>query len=279
MINFPCAKINLGLNIVEHRNDGYHNLQTVFYPIPLKDALEISKMDVSFPSQVNCDLKVSGNSICCNESDNLIIKAYNLIAKYHKLPRIHAHLYKHIPSEAGLGGGSSDATYMIRLLNECFNLGLTITDIRHYATHLGADCPFFADSHPAYAEGIGEKLSPITITNDNLRGFYLVIIKPDVAVSTKEAFSLIKPHKPEICCKSIVCQPIETWRNRLSNDFEKSVFNIYPQLRQIKTSLYDAGAIYAQMSGSGSSLFGIFKTYPKDINNSFADCQTFVMQL
>ena len=281
MIYFPCAKINLGLNITEKRADGYHNLETVFFPIPICDALEIKTMDERFPSNVACDLKVTGNNVCCNENDNLIVKAYNMIAAEFDIPRVHAHLYKNIPSEAGLGGGSSDAAYMIRLLDQRFRINIGNAEMEKYAARLGADCPFFITAEPSYAEGIGEILSPVNITDNNLEGYSLVVVKPQIAVSTKEAFSNITPRKPLMCCREIVAQPIETWKDALCNDFEESVFGIYPKLNDIKNRIYTLGAAYAQMSGSGSSLFGIFKSDvdEQSIQNEFADCRTFVMKL
>ena len=281
MIDFPCAKINLGLNITEKRADGYHNLETVFFPIPICDALEIKTMDERFPSNVACDLKVTGNNVCCNENDNLIVKAYNMIAADFDIPRVHAHLYKNIPSEAGLGGGSSDAAYMIRLLDQRFRINIGNAEMEKYAARLGADSPFFITAEPSYAEGIGEILSPVNITNNNLEGYSLVVVKPQIAVSTKEAFSNITPRKPLMCCREIVAQPIETWKDALCNDFEESVFGIYPKLNDIKNRIYTLGAAYAQMSGSGSSLFGIFKSDvdEQSIKNEFADCRTFVMKL
>lgn len=281
MIDFPCAKINLGLNITEKRADGYHNLETVFFPIPICDALEIKTMDERFPSNVACDLKVTGNNVCCNENDNLIVKAYNIIAADFDIPRVHAHLYKNIPSEAGLGGGSSDAAYMIRLLDQRFRINIGNAEMEKYAARLGADCPFFITAEPSYAEGIGEILSPVNITDNNLEGYCLVVVKPQIAVSTKEAFSSITPRKPLMCCREIVAQPIETWKDALCNDFEESVFGIYPQLNDIKNRIYTLGAAYAQMSGSGSSLFGIFKSDvdEQSIKNEFADCRTFVIKL
>lgn len=281
MIDFPCAKINLGLNITEKRADGYHNLETVFFPIPICDALEIKTMDERFPSNVACDLKVTGNNVCCNENDNLIVKAYNMIAADFDIPRVHAHLYKNIPSEAGLGGGSSDAAYMIRLLDQRFRINIGNAEMEKYAARLGADCPFFITAEPSYAEGIGEILSPVNITDNNLEGYSLVVVKPQIAVSTKEAFSSITPRKSLMCCREIVAQPIETWKDALCNDFEESVFGIYPQLNDIKNRIYTLGAAYAQMSGSGSSLFGIFKSDvdEQSIKNEFADCRTFVMKL
>ena len=279
MITFPCAKINLGLNIVEKRADGYHNLETVFYPIPLYDALEIKHMGEEFPSLVDCDLKVTGNIVDCNEADNLVIKAYNLLAKDYKLPRVHAHLFKYIPSQAGLGGGSSDAAYMIRLIDERFRLNIGKAEMERYAAKLGADCAFFISSEPVFATGIGNVFSPIKGIRETLKGYYITIIKPNVAVSTKEAYANIIPQKPKICCRDIIKQPIETWRDLLVNDFEESVFKLHPEVENIKNKLYEQGAIYAAMSGSGSSLFAIFKTEPQHLDSCFTDCFTFSAQI
>lgn len=281
MIDFPCAKINLGLNIVEKRNDGYHNLQTVFLPVQLCDALEIKTMSEKFPSDTNCDLKVSGDEICCNEADNLVVKAYNMLAADYEIPRIHAHLYKRIPSQAGLGGGSSDAAFMLKLLDQRFRINAGNAELEKYAARLGADCPFFINAEPAYAEGIGEILSPVEITDNTLSGYTLVIVKPQVSVSTKEAFAGITPRMPEVSCREIVAMPIEQWKGLLTNDFEESVFAQHPELHDIKNKLYEAGAAYAQMSGSGSSIFGIFKTAPDNdsIQNSFSGSKIYTISL
>ena len=279
MINFPCAKINLGLNIVSRREDGYHNLETVFYPIPITDALEIKLMGKEFPSYAPCDLKVTGNAVDCNEADNLVVKAYNLLAADFAIPRVHAHLFKRIPSQAGLGGGSSDAAYMIRLLDERFRLNIGIAEMERYAARLGADCAFFITADPSYATGIGNVFEPVCGLQDKLAGCWLCVVKPDVQVSTREAYSKIVPQKPIKCCKDIVAQPIETWRNELTNDFEGPVFDAHPQLRVIKDKLYALGAMYAQMSGSGSALFGIFRDKPEGIAEMFGDCETFVEKL
>lgn len=276
MIIFPCAKINLGLNIVSKREDGYHNLETVFYPIPLCDALEIKNMDEGFPSDVPCDLKMTGNAVECNEQENLVVKAYNLLAKDFKLPRVHAHLYKHIPSQAGLGGGSSDAAYMIRLIDERYRLNIGNAEMEHYAAKLGADCAFFITAEPSYAEGIGDQLMPVDGPKGNLNGYFITIVKTDVAVSTKDAYKAITPKKPVKCCRDIVRQPIETWKDELVNDFEAPIFAMHPVLAEIKDKLYKLGASYAAMSGSGSAIFGIFKQKPKNIEEQFEGmfCET-----
>lgn len=279
MIVFPCAKINLGLNIVSKREDGYHNLETVFYPIPLYDALEIKYMDEKFPSQVACDLKVTGNAVECDEQNNLVVKAYNLLAEDYKLPRVHAHLYKHIPSQAGLGGGSSDAAFMIRLLDERFRLNIGNPEMEKYAARLGADCAFFIEAEPAYAEGIGDELMPVDGPKGNLNGYYLAIVKPDIAVSTKEAYAAITPTTTSKSCREIVRQPIETWKEELVNDFEIPIFKLHPELAEIKEKLYQQGAKYAAMSGSGSALFGIFETEPNGLKEMFQDCFCEVLKL
>lgn len=279
MIVFPCAKINLGLNIVSKREDGYHNLETVFYPIPLYDALEIKYMDEKFPSDTACDLKVTGNAVDCDEQKNLVVKAYHILAADYQLPRIHTHLYKHIPSQAGLGGGSSDAAFMIRLLDERFRLNIGNPEMERYAARLGADCAFFIEAEPAYAEGIGDVLMPADGPDGNLHEYYLCVVKPDVAVSTKEAYSAITPKKPAKSCRDIVRQPIETWKEELVNDFEEPIFNMHPELAAIKQKLYDQGAVYASMSGSGSALYGIFKKEPKGIEEQFDGMFCEVMKL
>lgn len=279
MITFPCAKINLGLNIVSKRPDGYHNLETVFYPIPLTDALEIKYMDEKFPSESPCDLKITGNDIDCNEEDNLVIKAYQLLAADFQLPRVHAHLMKRIPTQAGLGGGSSDAAYMIRLLDERFRLNIGIPEMERYAAKLGADCAFFITADPSYAEGIGDVLMPADVPGAGLGGYYLAVVKPSVAVSTRDAYAAIVPKTPAKCCRDIVRQPIETWKDELVNDFEAPIFAMHPELAAIKQSLYDAGAVYAAMSGSGSALFGIFREQPTGLEKEFEGMFCQVMKL
>lgn len=279
MITFPCAKINLGLNIVAKRNDGYHDLETVFYPVPLTDALEVKLMDEQFPSEVACDLKVTGNTLVGDEQQNLVCKAYNLLARDFSMPRIHAHLHKRIPSQAGLGGGSSDAAFMIRLLDERFRLNIGNAEMERYAAQLGADCAFFVTAEPSFATGKGEILEPVDTPQHNLNGYFLAIVKPDVAVSTAEAFKHIVPKRPAKCCRDIVRQPIATWKDELTNDFEQSVFAIYPELANIKRELYAQGALYAQMSGSGSAIFGLFEQFPKEVEHQFKDHFVYITQL
>lgn len=266
MIIFPIAKVNLGLNVVERRPDGYHNLQTVFYPVGIQDALEIFPMAEDFPSEVDCDIKVSNIPIEGDEQRNLVVRAYQLLKQdFPNLPRLHVHLYKGIPTQAGMGGGSSDASAMLRLLNTSFQLNLSDEKLISYASKLGADCAIFILNRPAYAEGIGEKLYPMDI---DLSGWYMAVVRPDIPVPTKEAFARIKPHFPQKCCRDIVMQPVETWKEELINDFEESVFALHPELAAIKERLYQLGATYAAMSGSGSALFGLFR-HPIDLRSSF----------
>ena len=277
MILFPIAKINLGLNVVEKRPDGYHNLQTVFYPVPIKDALEVQQMDEGFPSDVDCDLKVTNIAIEGDEQRNLVVRAYLLLKQdFPTLPRIHTHLWKGIPTQAGMGGGSSDCAYMIRLLNALFDLQLSDEQMIRYAARLGADCAFFIKSEPCYAEGIGEKMQPIGL---DLSEWYIGVVRPDIPVPTKEAFSRIHPHYPQVCPKEAVMQPVETWRETLVNDFEESVFALHPEIGAIKEQLYKMGATYAAMSGSGSALFGLFKERPDTLGRQFPDMFTFCSRL
>lgn len=279
MLTFPCAKINLGLNITSKREDGYHNLETIFYPVPLTDALEVKLMHDDFPSDEPCDLKITGNAVDCDEKNNLVVKAYTLLAQDFKLPRVHTHLVKRIPMQAGLGGGSADGAFMIRLLDERFRLNMGIAEMERYASRLGSDCAFFITAEPSFATGRGEVLEPANIVEQNLQGYYIAIVKPAIAVSTREAFQQIICRQPEYCCRDIVHQPIETWKTVLTNDFEEPAFKQHPELADIKQRLYDLGAVYAQMSGSGSAFFGLFRTEPQQLKSNFPDCYTFTTKL
>jgi len=246
----PCAKINLGLNIVAKRADGYHDLQTVFYPVPVYDDLEIEPAD-------KLSLEVSGAELNCDMEKNLVVKAYRQLEKDYKLPPVSIRLTKRIPSQAGMGGGSSDCAYTIRLLNSLFELGMTTEEMQRRAASLGADCAFFITSEPVYAEGIGDVFKPVNINLDAYR--IETVLIPGTAVSTAEAFRGITPKMPEINCKDVVEKyPIEEWRNLLTNDFEEGIFKHFPQLREAKQKLYDQGAVFALMTGSGSAIYGIF---------------------
>ena len=277
MTTFPIAKINLGLNVVEKRPDGYHNLQTVFYPVRIKDALEVQVMNEDFPSAVDCDLKITNIPIEGDEQKNLVVRAYWLLKQdFPTLPRLHAHLWKGIPTQAGMGGGSSDCAYMLLLLNKMFSLGLTDEQLMQYAARLGADCAFFILSRPCYAEGIGERLHPIGL---DLSGWHIGVVRPDIPVPTKEAFSRIRPHFPPKNCREVVMQPVETWREELTNDFEESVFALHPEIGAVKERLYKMGATYAAMSGSGSALFGLFRDSPDRLSQEFPDMFTYFGRL
>lgn len=252
MIVFPNIKINLGLSITEKRPDGYHNLETVFYPVALEDALEIRALP---EADKKITLHQYGMEITGNPEDNLVAKAYSLLDKEFHLPPVEIHLYKHIPSGAGLGGGSSDAAFMLKLLNGHFHLNLSEEQLEIYAATLGADCAFFIKNKPVYAEGIGNIFSPIELS---LKGYQIMIVKPDVFVSTREAFANIHPHHPEYPVKEVIRRPVAEWKDTLINDFEASVFPQHPVIGEIKQELYNQGALYASMSGSGSSVFGLF---------------------
>lgn len=266
MITYPNAKINLGLNIVEKRPDGYHNLETIFYPINLQDALEVTLLE----GEKEYELTLSGTPIEGNPEDNLVVKAYRLLKEdYPHIAPVDIHMYKHIPTGAGLGGGSADAAFMIKLLNDKFNLGLSIEEMENYAARLGADCAFFIQNKPVFASGIGNIFEPIQLS---LKGFFLVLVKPDIFVSTKDAFSLITPKMPVQSLKEIVRMPVETWRATMKNDFENSVFKKFPEIAAIKDKLYDMGAIYASMSGSGSSVYGIFREQVEFVDEVFSGC-------
>lgn len=269
MIYFPNAKINLGLNIVSKRTDGYHNLETIFYPIGVKDGLEI----ILNEQETADKFVLEGIQIDGKSTDNLVMKALRLMREHYDFPFIEVHLLKKIPFGAGIGGGSADAAFMLRLLNDMFNLQATDSQLAALAVQLGADCPFFIYNRPMYAEGIGEKLHDIQLS---LAEYNLVLVKPNVFVSTKEAFSKIVPTTPTINLREIVKQPITEWKNILVNDFESSVFPQFPQVEQVKNELYTQGAIYASMSGSGSSVYGIFEKRINHLEQYFAD--SFVWQ-
>ncbi|MDR1371344.1 MAG: 4-(cytidine 5'-diphospho)-2-C-methyl-D-erythritol kinase [Dysgonamonadaceae bacterium] len=250
MICFPNVKINLGLNIVSKREDGYHNIETVFYPIALKDSLEIVPAKGSKGIFVQSGIPVDGKP-----DNNLVIKAYHLFKSKFSIPEIDIYLRKNIPSGAGLGGGSADAAFMIKLLNDFAESGLNNKEMEDLAAQLGADCPFFIENKPVFAEGIGNVFSPMTVS---LEDYHIVVNKPDTCVSTQEAYAHVRTRKPIIPIREILSDPVETWKDRLVNDFEASVFEKYPEIEAVKKKMYDDGAVYASMSGSGSAVFGIF---------------------
>lgn len=251
MIRFPNAKINLGLDITARRADGYHDIATVFYPIPLCDILE-----VVVGKHPETSLTVSGNRVDCPMEKNLVYKAYMAMSKLKALPPVDIYLHKVIPDGAGLGGGSSDASNMLVMLNDMFSLGMGLEDLAHVASSIGADCPFFIYDKPLMATGIGDVFTRCDV---DLSGKYLLLVKPDVYVSTKDAYSRVVPKPSEIPIDGILQMPVAEWRKSLKNDFELSVFALFPELGVIKDKFYEYGAEYASMSGSGSSIFGIFE--------------------
>lgn len=252
MIVFPNCKINIGLRILRKRSDNYHDLETVFLPLSFYDVLEIissSEKDTSFTS--------SGLIIDTPSQNNLCTKAYLLLQKdFPQLPAVTIHLHKTIPSGAGLGGGSADAAFTLSLLNRQFGLGLSDAELAAYALQLGSDCPFFIINKPCYATGRGEELEQIPI---DTKAWKFIVVNPGIHVNTAEAFSMLTPALPAVSVKEIISQPIDTWKQELKNDFEIPVFKKYPQIENIKTTLYNAGALYASLSGSGSTVYGIFK--------------------
>ena len=260
MIVYPNAKINLGLNVVAKRPDGYHDIETAFYPIPLQDALEVADAPTF-------RFRMAGTPLDCPAGDNLVIKVLQMVEQDFKLPELDIFLYKHIPSGAGLGGGSSDAAFMLMLLNERFGLGLTKDEMKARLATLGADCPFFVENRPVLATGIGDVMTPIDLS---LAGWTLVLVKPDIAISTAEAYAGVKPQKPATPIAKILKLPVEQWQGRLCNDFEESVFARHPEIAATRDLLLDLGATYAAMSGSGSAVFGLFKAPLEDIDKAFA---------
>lgn len=255
MVSFPNCKINLGLHVVAKRNDGYHDLETVFYPLPLFDALEIIENNFNEDS-----LTLTGRVIEGEIDENLCLRAVRLLRKdFPSLPFLKIHLHKVIPSGAGLGGGSADAAFTLILANKKFNLGISKEQLTSYAEKLGSDCPFFILNSPAIGKGRGEKLQEIQLS---LKGFYLCVVNPGIHISTADAFKMIAPSAPAKGVSDIISLPIEQWRSYLSNDFENPVFAKHTGIASLKESMYEKGALYASMSGSGSSVYGIFREKP-----------------
>lgn len=260
MISFPNCKINLGLNITAKRADGFHDIETVFYPLAIKDVLEIVTLQ---QETAGIEFTATGLEIAGDTLNNLCIKAYHLLKRdFPQLPSIKMHLHKNIPMGAGLGGGSADGAFVLKMLNEKFQLNISTDQLINYALQLGSDCPFFIINQPCFAEGRGEKLQPINL---DLSGYQFVVVNPGIHINTGWAFSQIQPAQPAKNVKDIITQPIETWKHELVNDFEVPVFTAHPQIKSIKENLYAQGAEYASMSGSGSTVFGIFEK-EKDVS-------------
>ncbi|TAD81999.1 MAG: 4-(cytidine 5'-diphospho)-2-C-methyl-D-erythritol kinase [Bacteroidetes bacterium] len=256
MIVFPNCKINIGLHVVGKRPDGYHNIETIFYPIPLTDALEVITGAAGQTSSVECS--ASGYSIPGTWQQNLCVKAYNLLkADFGDvLPAVKLHLHKHIPMGAGLGGGSSNGAHMLLLLNNLYNLGISKPRLMAYALQLGSDCPFFIENTPSFGQGRGEDLTPIALS---LKGYHLVVVNPAIHVSTAAAFAGMVAAAPAHSLLSSWQLPVHRWSQVIQNQFEVSVFALHPEIAAIKQQLYAMGALYASMSGSGSTVYGIFQ--------------------
>lgn len=265
MVVFPNCKINLGLHVVRKREDGYHNLETIFYPLPLRDALEMVKRETENPDKPeqavkreteNPAIHLSGLPVHGKPEDNLCIKAYNLLKKDHpQLIDVDMYLHKAIPMGAGLGGGSADGAFALQLLNDKFQLNITREKLLDYSLQLGSDCPFFIINKPCFATGRGEVLQSIQL---DLSAYSFLVVHPGVHVNTGWAFSQLTPAPSPQPLQEIIQQPIANWRNALKNDFEAPVCRQHPHLQAIKDKLYEAGALYASMTGSGSCFFGIF---------------------
>ncbi|WP_207435320.1 4-(cytidine 5'-diphospho)-2-C-methyl-D-erythritol kinase [Sabulibacter ruber] len=253
MIQFPNAKINLGLQLVEKRPDGFHNLVSCFYPVNWTDALEI------LPNQEEASFTLSGLAVPDEPTSNLCWKAYELLRKDFELPAIQMHLHKVIPMGAGLGGGSADAAFTLKILNTVFDLKLSADDLENYARQLGSDCAFFVRNKPVLAVEKGDVFEPLAL---DLTGWHIVLVYPNLAISTAVAYAGVSPRFPEKSLKTLLAQDISSWKNEVVNDFEESLFPKYPVLAQLKQQLYDLGAVYASMSGSGSTMYGLFKTAP-----------------
>ncbi|MGM9803147.1 MAG: 4-(cytidine 5'-diphospho)-2-C-methyl-D-erythritol kinase [Muribaculaceae bacterium] len=274
MISFPNAKINLGLNIVNRRPDGYHDIETVFYPICLEDSLEIVPAKASQPTTLQCH----GITVDCPMEKNLVTKAFRLLQREFNLPEVEMHLYKHIPHGAGLGGGSSDASSALLMLNSMFSLGLSDSQLAQRAATLGADCAFFIYNKPMMATGIGNVFTPISLS---LAGKHLLLVKPAIAVPTAQAYAQVTPKPAVTPLPQLLSQPIDRWQETVVNDFEASVFAQHPTLGNIKQQIIQAGAVYAAMSGSGSTLFGIFDNanMAERAQQLFTDCDTYCINL
>lgn len=254
MVSFPNAKINLGLDITEKRSDGFHNIESCFYPVQWTDALEIVPSEKLLFSS-------SGIQIPGEVNSNLCLKVYEVLKKNFDLPPVHIHLLKNIPIGAGMGGGSADAAFTIRSLNEQFHLGLSTEQMEDYLRPLGSDCAFFVNNQPVLAYEKGDRFKKIDLS---LKGYFISIVYPELHISTKEAYSGVVPQKPAVSVETILQKESKEWKGLLKNDFESSLFPKYPLLKEIKEYLYAKGALYASMTGSGSAVYGIFNEGKND---------------
>lgn len=259
MITFPNAKINIGLNVTEKRPDGFHNLETIFFPVGWKDVLEFAEAGEG--KFISSGIKIDGDP-----EHNLVMKAYRLLQRDFDLPPLKIHLHKQIPFGAGLGGGSSDAAFMLRLLDKAYQLNIPDEKMLAYAADLGSDCPFFILNKPVFATGRGEIMNIIDLKLNNL---FLLVVKPPVEVTTAKAFTFIKPRKPVESLVESVQLPVSEWRDRVVNQFEESVFQQFPEVEALRNKFYELGAIFASMSGSGSAVFGLFNVLPEHLEELY----------
>lgn len=274
MVIFTNVKINIGLDILRRRPDGYHDIATIMVPVPWHDIIEIVPAENGVTT-----LQCSGRPVDCPPEKNLVMKAYRKLQERVDLPPVDIYLHKIVPDGAGLGGGSADAAYTLRALNEMFSLGLSRQELAEVAASVGADCPFFIYDTPMLATGIGEILTPVEI---QLKGYHLGIVKPDTKVSTAEAYASVTPDDSAAPLEQITAMPPHEWRNKAVNHFEDSLFPSHPELAAIKQKLYQLGALYASMSGSGAALFGIFANgdnLSEILKEQFADCDIFCCKL
>lgn len=256
MLVFPKAKINIGLRITGKRTDGYHNIETIFYPVSLCDALEIVVNEKESGKDI---LTLTGYTLYASLEDNLILRAVGKLRESFSIPFLKIHLHKNIPVGAGLGGGSSDAACILMIMNRIFGFSLSNDELKIIAAGLGSDCPFFIVCQPAFASGKGEILAPVTSV---LSGFYGVLLNPGILINTKEAYDDCLPAVPDTTLTELINKPVSEWKEHIVNDFEKTIFKKYSRIKMIKQALYDSGAIYSSMSGSGSAVYGVFEGKP-----------------
>ncbi len=261
MIVYPNAKINIGLRIVSKRPDSFHNIETCFYPVNLVDILE-------FVESSTLSFTTSGVPIPGDNKDNICLKAWELLNQKFKIPKVSIHLHKIIPIGAGLGGGSADGAFMLKELVKFFGIDVSDLELASLAGHLGSDCPFFLLNSPAIGTGRGDILKPVQLLVEEFR---IVLVNPGVHVSTADAYSSVNPSQPECDLENLLERPVSEWQGTITNDFEKGVFRKYPEIEQVKKQLLDIGAVYASMSGSGSTVFGLFKHIPENLQEIFKD--------
>ncbi|RKX18859.1 MAG: 4-(cytidine 5'-diphospho)-2-C-methyl-D-erythritol kinase [Candidatus Zixiibacteriota bacterium] len=267
MILYPNAKINIGLKILNKRPDGYHNISSIFYPVRLSDILEFLPSSTGKFTFTQTGITIPGDS-----SDNLCVRVYEFFKETYRIPVLKIYLHKIIPTQAGLGGGSSDAAFLIKGINEYFNLDLSVAKMKEIALQFGSDCPFFIENKPAVASGKGEILHPFDL---DLSAYHIIIVKPHIAISTAMAYDSIKPKENPIDSESLQKQSVGNWQSVVENDFESFTFSKFPELKEIKENLLRYGALFSQMTGSGSAVYGIFKKRPEIPNHLFANCKVF----